>query len=74
MTAAVVDDGCSWCDLTISALGNCHSVSVDSKSGGDCVVGLDIDEVDLLGCRVSNCYRVAINDDAFNVVTGIRCN
>ena len=70
----MVDDGCSWGNLTVSALRNCHSVSICSKGGGDCVVGLDIDEVDLLDCGISNCYRVAINDDAFNVVTGIRCN
>ena len=70
----MVDDGCSWGYLTICALRNCHSVSVDGEGGGDCVVGLDIDEVDLLGCGISNCYRVAINDDAFNVVTGISCN
>ena len=70
----MVDDGCAWGNLTVWALGNYYSVSVNGEVGGDCVVGLDIDEVDLLDCGISNCYRVAINDDAFNVVTGIRCN
>jgi len=70
----VVDDGCAWGNLTVWALGNYYSVSVNGEVGGDCVVGLDIDEVDLLGCRISNCHRVSIYGNACNVVANIGCN
>ena len=70
----MVDDGCSGGNLAIRALCDCHGVSVDGEGGCDCVAGLYIEEVDLLGCWVSDCYWVAVNGDACNVVANVWCD